>query len=291
MVIPRLERRILKCTNCNLLTVDSLNGSFSTLDFEDEETRQQRYKRMLSTSEEEGKFDKNMIRLEESVRTLHFKTRKEEIERYVKTGNLLDIGCGRGFFLANFIGTHIDYRGIEPRKQVCEEAEKRVGKNKIFCGTLKEANFPDSHFDIVTMLNLIEHLPNPKENLQEVNRVIKKGGLIFIETPNADSFFAKILGKRWHAFLEREHHYFFTRITLKRILTDTGFTVKKIQTGNKLFSIRYLLYRLNWYTKTVPFYLNKALGKTNLLNRTVRIPQIDELIVTAEKVTDLPNPK
>lgn len=290
MTIPRLERKIVKCTNCSLLTVDSINGSFSTLDFEDEETRQQRFRQMLSAAEEEGKFDEDMIKREESVRTLHFKNRKEEIERHIKTGKLLDIGCGRGFFLVNFINTNIDYLGIEPRKQVCEEAEKRVGKNKIFCNTLKEANFPDSHFDIVTMLNLIEHLPNPKENLKEVNRVIKKGGLLFIETPNADSFFAKILGKRWHAFLEREHHYFFTKITLKRILTDTGFTIKKIRTGNKLFSIRYLLYRLNWYTKTVPFYLNKTLGKTNLLNRTVRIPQIDELIVIAEKVADFTPP-
>lgn len=287
IAISRLERSIVKCRNCGLLTIDFINGSFSTFDFEDQEVRQQRYRQMLSTAEEEGKFNEDMIKREEGVRTLHFKNRKEEIERYIKTGRLLDIGCGRGFFLANFLGSNLDYFGIDPRKQISEEAKKRVGENRIFCGTLKEAHFPDSYFDVVTMINLIEHLPNPRENLEEINRVMKKGGLLFIETPNVGSFVARLLGKRWHAFLEREHHYFFTRDTLRKMLMGTGFSIKKIKTGNKLFSIRYLLYRLSWYTKKASFYLNKILDNSNLLNKTIRIPQIDEFIIIAEKVSNL----
>src|SRR3972149_3298048 len=283
---PRRDRNIVKCRNCGLLTIDSINGPFSTFDFEDQEMRQQRYDQMVSKAEEEGKFDEKILKLEEGVRTLHFKNRKEEIERHMKTGRLLDIGCCRGFFLANFVESGIDYFGIEPRRQICQEAEDKVGKDRIFCGTLKESNFPDSHFDIVTMINLIEHLPNPRENLIEVNRIMKKGGLLFIETPNAGSIVARLLGKHWHAFLEGEHHYFFTKDTLKRILTDTGFTIRKIRTGNKFFSIRYLLYRLNWYTKALPFYLNKLLSKLNLLDKTIRIPQIDEFMIVANKIAD-----
>jgi 2-polyprenyl-3-methyl-5-hydroxy-6-metoxy-1,4-benzoquinol methylase len=284
ITIPKLERKIVKCKNCGLVFAHPMNSSFLTFDFEDEEQREQKYHLMRVTAEEEGKFDEDMINREEVIRTLHFKNRKEEIERYVKTGKLLDIGCGRGFFLANFIGSSIDYFGIEPRRRISEEAKKRVGKNKIFCGTLNESDLPNSHFDIVTMINLIEHLPFPKETLKEVNRLMKNNGLLLIETPNVESIVPKILGKRWHAFLEYEHHYFFSKDTLSRMLKDTGFRIEKMRRGNKLFSIRYLLYRLSWYNRKMSTWMEKILKTSNLLEKTLKIPQADELIVIARKV-------
>jgi 2-polyprenyl-3-methyl-5-hydroxy-6-metoxy-1,4-benzoquinol methylase len=287
VTIPKLGRKILKCKNCGLIFVDPLSGSFATFDFENQKHREQKYHQMRLAAEKEGKFDEDMIRCEEAIRTLHFKNRKEEIERYVKSGKLLDIGCGRGFFLTNFVGSNVDYFGIEPRRRISEEAQKRVGENKIFCGTLKEANLPDSHFDIVTMINLIEHLPFPKETLNEVNRIMKNSGLLLIETPNVESMVPKILGKRWHAFLEYEHHYFFSKDTLTRMLKDTGFRVEKMRRGNKLFSIRYLLYRLSWYNRKMSTCMEKILNISNLLEKTVKIPQVDELIVIARKVTTL----
>lgn len=287
ITIPKLERKIVKCKNCGLVFAYPINRSFLTFDFEDEEQREQKYHQMRLAAEEEGKFDEDMIKREEVIRTLHFKNRKEEIERYVKTGKLLDIGCGRGFFLANFTGSSIDCFGIEPRRRISEEAKKRVGENKIFCGTLKEANLPDSHFDIVTMINLIEHLPSPKETLKEVNRIMKNGGLLFIETPNVESTVPKILGKRWHAFLECEHHYFFSKDTLTRMLKGTGFRIEKMSRGNKLFSIRYLLYRLSWYNKKIPFYIEKILDNSHFLEKAVIVPQFDEVIVFARKISDL----
>lgn len=286
-VIPQLERNIVKCRNCGLVFVNPINGSFVTFDFEDQEEREQKYHRMRLMAEREGKHDENIINQEQDVRTLHFSRRKEEIESYVKTGRLLDIGCGRGFFLLNFARSNFDYMGIEPRKRISKEAKKRVGENKIFCGTLKEANLPDLYFDVVTMINLIEHLSFPRETLEEVNRIMKHNGLLYIETPNMGSFVPRTLGKRWHAFLESEHHFFFSRDTLTKMLARTGFKVKKVKRGNKLFSIRYLLYRLSWYSNKLCLHLEKILERIHTLNRTIRIPQPDELIVIAEKVTDL----
>jgi len=283
--IPQLERKIVKCKNCGLVFVNPINRSFVTFDFEDPEEREQKYYRMRLIAEKEGKHDENIINQEQGVRTLHFSRRKEEIESYIKTGRLLDVGCGRGFLLANFVGSDIDYLGVEPRKRISKEAKKRLGEDKIFYGTLKEAKLPDAYFDAVTMINLIEHLPYPRETLEEANRVMKNNGLLFIETPNVGSFLPGILGKRWHAFLEREHHYFFSKDTLTRMLTSTGFRVQKMSRGNKLFSIQYLLYRLSWYNKRVPFYLEKILNSS--LEKTVKVPQVDELIAVAKKVSDL----
>jgi 2-polyprenyl-3-methyl-5-hydroxy-6-metoxy-1,4-benzoquinol methylase len=282
-VIPQLNRRIVRCRNCGLVFVGSADRLFVTFDFEHLEEREEKYRAMQAMAEEEGKHDEEMIEQEEDVRILHFSERRKTIERFVKTGRLLDIGCGRGFFLRNFVGSSFDYLGLEPRKRISEEAKKRVGEEKILCGTLKEVSLPDSSFDVVTMINLIEHLPSPRDNLEEVNRIMKRGGLLYVETPNVDSFVSRILGRRWHAFLEREHHYFFSKDSLAKMLTKTGFRVKQMRMGNKLFSVPYLLYRLAWYDQRMPARLEKILRAGNLLEKKLRIPQFDELIVIARK--------
>jgi ubiquinone/menaquinone biosynthesis C-methylase UbiE len=282
--VPRLERRIVRCKKCGLVFVDPMNESFLTLDFENRQQRELKYHSMRRVAENAGKHDEHVINREETVRTLHFKSRRDKIERYVNSGRLLDVGCGRGFFLLNFVGSHMDFFGVEPRKRISQEAQKRLGEDKVFCGTLKEAKFPDAYFDAVTLINLIEHLPCPRETLEEANRVMKNDGLLLIETPNVASFLPTILMTKWHAFLEPEHHYFFSKDTLTAMLKNTGFRVLRMSRGNKLFSIRYLLYRLSWYNKKIPLYLEKVLDGSGLLEKTVNIPQFDELIIIAKKI-------
>jgi 2-polyprenyl-3-methyl-5-hydroxy-6-metoxy-1,4-benzoquinol methylase len=285
--IPRLNRKIVKCPNCGLVFVNPMEKACLTLDFENGEQRELKYDRMKSIAEKEGKHDEDVINREETVRTLHFRSRQKIIEKHLNGGRLLDVGCGRGFFLCNFVGSNVDYFGVEPRRRISEEAGKRVGADNIFCGTLKEAEFSSAYFDVVTMINLIEHLPCPADTLREANRVMKEGGILLIETPNVDSFLTAILGHRWHAFLESEHYCFFSARTLEKMLNNTGFKVLSVTRGNKLFSIPYLLYRLAWYDKKLPAYFEKMLAAYNLLEKTLRIPQFDELVVIARKVTDL----
>lgn len=284
--IPRVKRKIVKCDNCGLVFVNPWDESFLTFDFEDRQRRERKYETMRRIAEDDGRHNEDIVNREEIIRTLHFRSRKERIEHYVRRGRLLDIGCGRGFFLRNFVGGSIDYFGVEPRQRISQEAKRRVGQDKIFCGTLKEAGFPDSHFDSITMINLIEHLPSPREALEEGNRIMKGNGILLIETPNVDSLFAAILGTRWHALLESEHHYFFSEDTLTAMLNDTGFAVQSVTRGDKLFSLGYLLYRLSWYNKKMPASLERILQPLNLIEKTIRLPQLDELIVIAKKVTD-----
>lgn len=286
-VIPKLNRKIVKCRKCGLVFVNPMEMSSLTLDFEGGKKRELKYNRMKCAAELEGKHDEEVINREATVRTLHFRSRQKIIERHLNGGSLLDVGCGRGFFLSNFVGTNVDYFGVEPRRRISEEAGKRVGTDKIFCGTLREAKFPTGRFDVVTMINLIEHLASPSDALKEANRVMKKGGILFIETPNVESFMARILGHRWHAFLESEHHCFFSARTLKKMLDKSGFGVLSTTTGNKLFSFPYLVYRLAWYSTSLPGYLEKWLGAFNLLKKTIKVPQFDELIVVAKKKTDI----
>lgn len=68
---------------------------------------------------------------------------------------------------------------------------KEKFKLDIIHGTIREANFPDECFDIVTMLDVLEHVVDPLEELKEVNRVLKKGGLFFMTTPNTSVYIVK----------------------------------------------------------------------------------------------------
>jgi 2-polyprenyl-3-methyl-5-hydroxy-6-metoxy-1,4-benzoquinol methylase len=281
--VSQFERTIVKCTNCGLVFVHPINPTNVTFDYEGKGQREDKYRRMRHEAEVTGKHDEEMIRREEKIRTLHFRNRRDKIERYMRTGRLLDIGCGRGFFLSNFLDSGFDYLGLEPRRRISKKAEERVGEKRVFCGTLKEANFPDEHFHVVTMINLIEHLPSPRDVLQEVNRVLANNGLLLIETPDVGSILARILREKWHAFLESEHQYFFSKETLTALLMKMGFRVEETSKAQKLFSLRYLMYRMGWYNKKAVFCFNKLLDGSSFLERTFRIPQFDELVVFARK--------
>ena len=196
---------------------------------------------------------------------------------------MLDVGCARGLFLSNFVNkSSFDFLGIEPRHWICERAAKRLG-NRVFCGTLKEARLPDAHFDVVTMINLIEHLPSPKDALVEVNRIMKQWALLMVETPDAGGFLTLIMGGRWFPFLEAEHNYFFTKATIKDLLSKTGFKVISIESSCKLFTLRYLFYQTTRYNKVLSRFLVKLVELFRISDKKIKFRQPDEMIVFAQK--------
>lgn len=140
------------------------------------------------------------------------------------SGKVLDIGCGGGHFLDN-AGTGWEKYGIE----LSEEARKVAASKGIQAfATLEDASFPDEFFDVVTMFAVIEHLPNPKEVVKELTRVLKPRGLFVIMTGDVRSSKAKIKGKRWHMYRPPEHLYFFCARSLDFLMGSLGFRKVKI---------------------------------------------------------------
>jgi len=139
-------------------------------------------------------------------------------------GRVLDFGCGGGHFLDN-AGSGWEKYGIE----LSEEARKVATSKgiKVFA-TLGDANFPDDFFDVVTMFATIEHLPNPKEVVKELTRVLKPGGLFVIMTGDVRSLKAKIKGKKWHMYRPPEHLYFFCARSLDFLMGSLGFEKVRI---------------------------------------------------------------
>lgn len=283
--IRKLNRRIVACSACGLLYVNPQNAQSVTYDFEEDGKRQSRFHEMRDlASKRFGLSNEEICSQEEDWRILHFSDRAGRILKYRTSGRLLDVGCARGLFLSNFLDKKsFDISGIEPRHWIREKAVKRLG-DRVFCGTLKEARLPGAYFDVVTMINLIEHLPSPKDSLLEVNRIMKQGALLMVETPDAGGFFTRIMGGRWFHFLEAEHNYFFTKATISALLSKTGFKIVSIESSRKLFTLRYLFYQTTRYNKTLSRFLVKLAELLRISDKQITFCQPDEMIVFAQKI-------
>src|SRR5258708_7837953 len=109
---------------------------------------------------------------------------------------ILDIGCGSGRELYFYKKDGAFVTGVEISKSGAEFGNK-FGLN-IFNGTLIEANLPNDKFDYIRSNHSFEHLVNPIETTEEIFRITKSGGLVFIGVPNADSLPYRLFKKYWY---------------------------------------------------------------------------------------------
>ncbi|KND49432.1 MAG: Alternative oxidase/tellurite resistance protein TehB [Parcubacteria bacterium C7867-003] len=156
-----------------------------------------------------------------------------------KDGKLLDIGSATGFFmeLARFKGFQVS--GIEISDFAAEKGRKKG--LSITTGDIFTPNFASENFDVITMFDVIEHVPNPKETISEARRILKKGGILVINTPDAESFWAKILGANWQLIMPPEHINYFSPKNLGDYLSKNGFNVLLSTKIGKSFTIQYIL--------------------------------------------------
>ncbi len=171
------------------------------------------------------------------------------IDRYSKKGRLLDVGCGKGEFLKVAKNRGWDSYGLEPSKNFARVSAEKCGL-EIRPVLLKDAKYPDSFFDVVTLNMVLEHVDNPRDILSEIRRILKKGGLLFIEVPNMDSLmlkaatlYLKLMGKEWSPLLSPLHYpfhaYGYNAMSLRRLLQTEGFKIRKISvTGSDLRGFR-----------------------------------------------------
>ena len=144
-------------------------------------------------------------------------------------GRVLDIGCASGDYLVALRRLGWQVYGIEMDAGAAEYARERFGLSiRTGCAEDTLSDFPDAHFDVVTMWHVLEHLFEPSRVLKEVRRTLKPGGILMLELPNLDSLTASLLGEYWFPLEIPRHLYHFTPQTLRAILTKTGFRLNRL---------------------------------------------------------------
>jgi len=184
------------------------------------------------------------------------------IESVKPKGNFLDIGTNMGFFLRHTRGRDWNVTGIDPSPSLSEMARKYFGLNVKTC-YLNEAGFEDEYFDVVTMTDVFEHIPEPKKLLADIKKVIKKDGILFIKVPNGKYnmlklWLAKAAGKvkEYDIFDSYEHVTHFTHQTLKRMLAECGFKVTKSYIGKPIQLPVWHKYVGHYYQYPSPWFLD-----------------------------------
>jgi 2-polyprenyl-3-methyl-5-hydroxy-6-metoxy-1,4-benzoquinol methylase len=152
-------------------------------------------------------------------------------------GRLLDVGCFEGAFLCGARELGWGVTGTETSHSAVSFA-RDVRKLDVRLGALEEASFPAESFDAVVLLDVVEHLPDPRRTLEEVYRVVRPGGAVYLWTPNFDSLTRRVAGRHWGAVVFPWHLHLFTADTLARAVEQVGFTTIHIGTRNWLLEFR-----------------------------------------------------
>ena len=207
----------------------------------------------------------------------------KDIEQFTSSkGRILDIGAATGFFVQLALARNWKASGIEISDYAASIARQK-GLD-IMTGTLESAGFKPASFDVVTLWDVIEHLPQPNSHLKLVHNILEKGGLIAINTPDSRSFIAKILGKRWHLLVPPEHLFYFSYGSLSMLLKNNGFEILHISKIGKKFTLQYIFQTLaRWQNLFIWLQLAKMLARSRLREVGIPINLRDNFFIIARK--------
>ena len=145
----------------------------------------------------------------------------------LKTGTLLDIGCGTGYFAAFMKNGEWRVTGVEK-----DEGARNFAIEKFDLNVISEseiAGFQKEMFDSITLWHVFEHFHDPVKYLQDIYRILKPGGVCVIAMPNCSSFDAKYYRQFWAAWDVPRHLWHFTPDSFRIFTEKNGFKVMVIK--------------------------------------------------------------
>jgi 2-polyprenyl-3-methyl-5-hydroxy-6-metoxy-1,4-benzoquinol methylase len=139
-------------------------------------------------------------------------------------GRILDIGCGRGMLARALVDSGFDLCGTDFSEDATRGIDPRIDLR--ISPSLAEVGFEDGGFDAVVIWHVFEHLTDPGAVLQEIHRLLKPGGRLFIAVPNFASLQARIFGRHWFHLDPPRHLYQFTARGLAEMLELNDFAIR-----------------------------------------------------------------
>jgi SAM-dependent methyltransferase len=167
-------------------------------------------------------------------------------------------------------------------------------QGKIYGKNVEECHFPEGFFDTITMAQSLEHIHNLNALLQEIKRILKPGGTLYVSIPNFNFCEYRILGPYAYTLDVPRHLYFFTRQSLSKLLDKHGFTRRHFLRNFfcDLFITPASFYHGVWYYVQDAFSLKNRIFKVisflplviiGMIMHVIFISQGHVLQVTCEK--------
>ena len=155
-------------------------------------------------------------------------TQKSKLSsRHIPSRNLLDIGCGTGDFLLELKKNGWSVNGMEPNNGARAKAEAKLSDSLFSNPDLKDIE--TSSFHGVSMWHVLEHVPDPKETVSQIGRILTENGVAIIAVPNFNSWDAKHYKENWAAYDLPRHLFHFSQKGMTHLFEASGFSLIEVK--------------------------------------------------------------
>ena len=193
---------------------------------------------------------------------------KNILERYhVNKEYYLDIGCSNGFMLEKAVELGFkNVVGVEPSKDAIDKAKKSI-QDKIIYDIFHGGLFESEKFNLISVFQTFDHIPNPNDFLQDCLKILKKDGITIAMNHNIGSISHRILKER-SPIIDIGHAYLYDLDTIRKIFQKNQFDVLQVFSVKNTVSFGRLLHLapINEKTKTK---LQKIFNKLNISSLTI----------------------
>jgi len=199
-------------------------------------------------------------------------------EPYRKLNRMLEVGAGRGWFLAEASRQGWETWAVEINAQALERLAG-LGLDRVIARPAEDFDAPAGSVDMIRMWDVIEHLGSPWRAVANVFRVLRLGGLLRLSTTNFASLSRWINGPEWVYLNGSDHIFLFEPATVTRLLEQSGFLEIRIRTRS--FNMRRKLYYPEQQLPPSPLLLTPL---RKLIDESIRFTKYGhQMIVDAVK--------
>jgi SAM-dependent methyltransferase len=164
----------------------------------------------------------------------------------------------------------------QPAKVAADYGKRKYHLN-IFQGFLADAGFPGEYFDVITMLDALCCLPDPRSELETIHRILKPEGKLFLELPNLDYRLIKDWGPvsyltsgRWVNLYQGAHIAFYNQKSIRALLHESGFQIEGIHASTATMLGRVWHDRIvSWYQWVALWLFKMSLEQINLCSKFI----------------------
>jgi SAM-dependent methyltransferase len=182
---------------------------------------------------------------------------------------LLDAGCAMGFFLNQARADGWDVEGIDPSRWAAGYARREFGLT-VHNAPLASVELQPASYDVITLWDVVEHLPHPVTDLAHLAKALKPGGLFALSTHSIGSLSARVLGPRY-PFLMAMHVTHFNRRTIGDLFERAGMRMFRMEPQLRSLRVGYLIKKLGQRLPKAAAVMKAVAGPIGLLDRHVPV--------------------